>query len=451
MSVSDTRRAWAKLYPVVILMAAISVLFPAGAFAQTLEVVPVELVGIEESPEAPPIWFSEGEVVDMSFVALLRVEDPETPGEEQILDVTQIASWTVVSGDQIVQILAPGQLRVVSAGRCLVRVELIGLTADIPITMSDFDAGGSSRELRSDPLPAPVPIASLYWGANSILQQIGSLGVPGTESLSSTFSGVLLVDSVAFAHPILGRFDWVEFNDAAGQFLSEGLHGNEAGISLNWRWTWVRQPTIVLKHEHAVYIAAGGGVHEGGLSDAVSALIHELVHAKIHENGWLIDEDPEEEVVKAIEAIYVRLVVLAQIVANQPLTWNDRYQLRQQLLAIRNHLATLRQVGVDWGLEAIIEELLRQFDIEDDDGNGLPDFIDDLLEDLGINEEDLPTTPQPEESGGGCGEITPLGSGRGPGPSVHPGEFDLGMDPCGNLFRLIAEPDGSIIAVKLAG
>lgn len=145
--------------------------------------------------------------------------------------------------------------------------------------------------------------------------------------------------------------------------------------------------TIVINDKDARTLVNDGMFDSNSLlNDAGRLLLHELVHAAADAAGIKLPADLEEVIAHQIESVIANnLLRLRNVLLNaNPPTANQQNRVRTHLINIRNSIKQSRDAAKTYkpSTRQANEDLLDLLRLSDQDGNGIPDIIDNMLQNL---------------------------------------------------------------------
>lgn len=374
---------------------------PTSARAQDLLIQPRST---QEEP-AQSVEFLLGEAPTEGYAdATLQLAAYLQMPDGSLLDVSDAATWQL-SDNEIAQLQA-NDLVFSDFGSVQVSAQFGSLVATIDChyleRMAELGPEAATAIALSDDGP-PVPRQDLSDAAGNLVDGLSDRGIP-SDRLNDAANVPILDDRDAFKSP-LGYTRRVTNSKTGGMFIPKGI--SFIGNGLTW-FVYTDANVIVLRPDIAEALVAQGegAVHDHGLSNEAQVLLEELIHNAIKEAGVQdeIGEEAEEAIVKEmITNIVPAMLNISTILSKPQLSQWDLFRLHNNLKKIKQALDRMRQEHGDQAVDLFLQALGWQ----DADGNGIPDFIDDALEDRGINPDDLPTSP-PGGGGGGGGDLEPV-------------------------------------------
>ncbi len=293
-------------------------------------------------------------------------------------DVTALATWSITPAD-CGTVIGPGVIRVVPRASVRIRAEWNGQVVEIPM----FTGSGIEYGMAPDPVQGDqggvgfrgvprVPAANLRTGVNKTLDKLGGYGLPIGELRTAANAA--------------------NFRDGTGDPQVDG-GPLLAKFNAPMRFTPF-SPTVTLAPTAAREIdGIGGGesllTASGFLKPSVKALVHELLHAVVHEHGLgNFDDDTDGAAhpyggFSAFEdSVLAPVVEIAE--AGKPETPAEEERLRTKLARIAHwYRDYAKDKADDEEHERRAKEgtrkLLKEVSMDDADGNGIPDFVEGIL------------------------------------------------------------------------
>lgn len=342
--------------------------------------------------------------------------------EAGVADVSGVVDWHI--DDMDVASLDPNTatLTFLGEGFTTITATLGSLEGSMGLTIEESEVGPLPTAIATDASEA-VPRQELRDGAETFVQGLGDADIPISDLRNAVDNTSIADDRNAFTHDSggLGR---VTDSETGGLFVSKGswFGLNIGGFPPTWvdgHLLWTDIDVIVLRPDAAEALAAGEMFSSSGLSAMGQIFLEELIHAAVHQAG--VDDDigmeAEEDMVKVFTGQIVPAMLRIMWLLEKPFedwTQQDVNSLRTNLnFNIRQQINLLRQT---WGDDKV-DKFLEALGWKDADGDGVPDWLENLLEDHGLDPDSLPDTPDdlpeppPEEppgGGGGPGHLTPV-------------------------------------------
>jgi hypothetical protein len=345
----------------------------------------------------------------------------ETPSGD--LDITELCDWES-SDPSVVTGGAPGEFFIVESGRVSLSARYSTLSSapfEVNITVGEAIEDGAPPLAPLGPSD-PVSHQTLRSRIGNLVGALEQSGVVEEGSLSSAHARITYHDNSGTSG-FAGRPILKEGGGAQAVWLSSGTSINLNVVSiippiLEWDPDFdtpiVRSEGEAIVFQSSVAQAIANGAllgPTGSMSSIAKLVIQELLHSVFNEAEIEADRETEERVVEEFEGLIGRLTQVSWLLDQDSLTNQQRVHLRSHLNAIREHIESLIELLGE--LEA--DRILRLLGLEDSDGNGLPDVVDQWLRDAGIDESDLP------------------GPGGGPGWEIE--------DPCPPIQELPDQGD----------
>jgi hypothetical protein len=248
------------------------------------------------------------------------------------------------------------------------------------------DPRGNIREGGGDPDDGePVSEKDLRTSIHLLMDELTRLGWD-PSSLRKGLDQISLNDNNSLIN-LFGR-SWLTEDQKAVTTMPAlwAFNGNGPGrvlISTNIN--------VTLRHSLCVELVEGKFLVDSkpymGLTKAAQAIVHELLHVMLDEAGiefpatdTTSSVDREEAYVDGFTDVLGLITQILGTASDQTLTEADRLRLiKGQLTMLRARLQALRE-----SYPEIYEQVLKLLGLQDENNNGIPDILEELLRQLGI-------------------------------------------------------------------
>jgi|GEM_PF-4054952 len=360
-----------------------------SARAQTLEIVPdagtppADFLEHPQSVLDPQAWPND----------TVRLRALLVSSEGEAMDVTEVATWTS-SDPEVADFVEPGVLVGINGNAVSVWATFGALQVG-PITIDYTDFGPDNGPPPGSYVPGDDPPAdplAMYIQIRLMLLQLQVMGMHVTPILNA-LDRTALTDHITWWN----RAGRSVLPDDVNGFYSDAMLKRAKGFRILMSKV---APIIIFRHEFAVQMAAGDMFgSSGSLTTAAQLAIHELLHDVVEQSGIDIPNEPrdengnppEERFISGFVTIIVnKISEILHRLADGTVSDQDRQSINNLLLGIQAEWLRLRDIDPDsW------DAFMCVLGWKDLDGNGIPDWLDDLLEDLGIPRLDPPVDPNP--------------------------------------------------------
>lgn len=418
----------------------------ASAHGQVLKVLPDVGVGFD------PTVFSDFVLIeaDQWPANEFRARAFLISEEGGSLDVSGLVDWSL-QGSGASSLCGPGRVCYSGPGVSILTAQLLGMHDAAQLWVLGGSASGDEREHDLMVFGAdPIESHSIATGVNVMLDRASVAGVP-VDALRQAAGAVTFRDNV-FTNFLGMQSAWLP-DHVNGEFLRDGTwYASEA----TGKTAIVTVPTIIVQTVVAEKAAAQQLVTANGeLTAEARVILNELSHAITYLNiaDEEIDAETDEDISNIFESLFRNIFVASQIASSPNPTHADKYALRGLLNTIRVQLNQFRTAH-----PREYELFMRTLGWGDDEDNGgggnpdggnwIPDYLDDILENHGLNYDTLPTSPEPQ-AGGGCdgGLIVIPGDDSKPSQAGAP-PSQIAIVGCDTVHILQRDSNGHFVLVS---
>lgn len=296
------------------------------------------------------------------------------------VDVNEGLAWEIVSGGDIATINDLGEVRFTGYGRIRVRVWFGGIASSVfpmrHIQSPHYGPWGDEPEGPQSPGPTNSQLSHAVRDGIRSLEQRHSFPTvfsAAAVSISIQTNGNTFILNGS-GSTFLGN------SDAAAAYARRFDKTPSGGVHLSG-------PTMVVADGVASQIVANGMLDANGLlTDAGQTVIHELLHAVIDTFGIEMAEALEEALAHAFgEVIANKLIDLQKQLeraANGDASPLVQQRIRNIIQSIIAELKRLRSQATKRSEKEALETALTLLNLDDSDGDGIPDFIEDMIDRL---------------------------------------------------------------------
>lgn len=297
------------------------------------------------------------------------------------VEVEEGLTWEIVSGDDIATVNSRGEVRFTGYGRIRVRAWLGEVPSPVfPMRNVQNPHYGPWEEGGPEAPESPGP-------SNDQTQAAVINGIRTLEQRHN-FSPVIsaAASSVAIqtnGNTIMLNLSGTAFlgdSDAAAAYANRLDKTPSGGVHLSG-------PTVVIADGVASQIVAGGMLGPDGLlTDAGQTIVHELLHAVIDKFGIEMAEALEEALAHAFGELMANKLIDLQKQLEKAANGDASALVQQRIQALIStllaELAEVKRKATTQSERAALDTALTLLNLDDSDGDGVPDFIEDMIDRL---------------------------------------------------------------------
>lgn len=329
------------------------------------------------------------------------------PGAPYV-DVEEGVVWEIVSGEDVAVVNDLGEVTFTGFGRARVRARLGAVVSDeFPIAKVESahmgpwngeHAGGPRT-----PLPTNDELAGAVRGGIRSLEQLGV-----APSILSVVAGMTDIQTNS-GTTWIGPGSFMGNSDTAAAYTHGAKETPGGGV-------YISGPLVVVADGVAASLVANGMFGgDGLLNDAGQSVVHELVHAALDKLDLKMPEALEETLAHTFaETMVNKLIDLTkrlQDAAQNGAAPQNRQRILNLIQSLSKDLKTVRDEAKSASDSAKLDTALTMLNLDDSDGDGIPDFIEDIIDRLFPNGrpewlENL-SLPSTVRDAGGATQINP--------------------------------------------